>query len=139
LLTAEANLAQAGADVRQAERKVALAQRRLIKELGRRVFNALSAEGTFDVTDEPNDAPDFEMLADTTPLLKKLASEKEAARHNVSSSKANYWPSVYADANTGRSGDHWFFCDESWFVGVWVTLLLFDGLDREAFLKKVKF
>jgi len=138
LLTAQANLAQAEADVRQAARRIDLARRRLNKELGRKEFFPVDVQGTFDVSNPETEKPDFEQLSETTPFLQALIARKEAARYNVGSAKAGYWPAVYADADIGRSDDEWPPHEESWSAGVKVTWPLFEGGARRASVRKAE-
>ncbi len=136
LLTAEANLAQAEADVLQARRSIDLAQRRLNKELGRTQFVPVQIEGNFEVSDTQPEQPDFGQLAVTTPFLLELTARKEAAAYRVLSAKADYFPKVFAKADVGRSESAWPPGNASWSAGVTVTLPLFDGESRRALVKQ---
>ncbi|MEK6713894.1 MAG: TolC family protein [Nitrospirota bacterium] len=136
LLTAEANLAQAEADVLQARRSIDLAQRRLNKELGRTQFMPVQIEGNFEVSDTQPEQPDFGQLAVTTSFLLELTARKEAAAYSVLSAKADYLPKVFAKADVGRSESTWPPGNASWSAGVTVFLPLFDGGNRQASVKQ---
>lgn len=136
LLTAEANLAQAEADVLQARRSIDLAQGRLNKELGRTQFVPVQLEGNFEVSNTQPEQPDFGQLAVTTPFLLELTARKEAAAYSVLSAKADYFPKVFAKADVGRSESNWPPGNTSWSAGVTVFLPLFDGGNRRASVKQ---
>lgn len=138
LLQAEANLAEAQADALDTQRNLQVSQRRLSKEMGRTQFQPLDIQGTVDIADVALVQPEFEQLSETTPLLKELISRKEASRFGMHSAKADFFPSIYADADIGRSGSNWSPKDESSSIGVRVSLPIFDGGDRRASLKKAK-
>jgi hypothetical protein len=63
LLTAEANSAQAKFAIVQNERAMEVAQRQLIKEMGRTQFSLLRVKADFKVSDTVLEKPDFEALA----------------------------------------------------------------------------
>ena len=136
LLTAEANLAQAEADVLQARRSIDLAQGRLNKELGRTQFVPVQIEGNFEVSDTQPEQPDFGQLAVTTPFLLELTARKEGAAYSLLSAKADNLPKVFAKADIGRSESTWPPGNSSWSAGVTVFLPLFDGGSRRALLKQ---
>ncbi len=136
LLTAEANLAQADAEVLQARRSIDLAQRRLNKELGRTRFVPVQIEGNLEVSDAQTDEPDFEQMAATTPFLQELTARKEAAAYSVVSARADYFPKVFARFDAGRSESTWPPQNSSWSAGVTLSLPLFDGGNRQASVKE---
>jgi len=136
LLLAEANLAQAEADVLQARRSIDLAQRRLNKELGRTQFIPVKIEGSLEVSDSRAEQPDFEQLAGTTPFLLELTAQKESAAYSILSAKADFFPKVFARADAGRSEAAWPPGNSSWSAGVTLSLPLFDGGSRRASVKK---
>ena len=136
LLTAEANLAQAEADVLQARRSIDLAQGRLNKELGRTQFVPVQIEGNFEVSDTQPEQPDFGQLAVTTPFLLELTARKEGAAYSLLSAKADNLPKVFAKADIGRSESTWPPGNSSWSAGVTVFFPLFDGGSRRALLKQ---
>jgi len=138
LLTAEANLAQAEADVLQARRSIDLAQGRLNKELGRTQFVPVQIEGNFEVSDTQPEQPDFGQLAVTTPFLLELTARKEGAAYSLLSAKADYFPKVFAKADVGRSESTWPPGNASWSAGVTVSLPLFDGESRRASVKQAE-
>ncbi len=67
LLNAQANSAQAELEIIQAKRAVEVAQRQLIKEMGRSKFSDVKAEGDFKVKSLTTEKPDFETLARNNP------------------------------------------------------------------------
>jgi outer membrane protein TolC len=136
LLTAEADLAQAEFEVTQAERGLALAQRQLMKELGREKFTSVKVAGDFTVDDADRKRPDFERLADNTPFLRELIAKKEAARLGVKSAKADFFPQVYLNGSLGQSSSTWPPDEEQWSAGVSLSFPLFEGGSRIAKVSK---
>jgi len=76
LLTAEADMAQAGFEIAQAKRSISLSQKELFKELGISDMKAVIAKGEFTFDDKYDVKPDLDFLADTTPLLRQLIAKK---------------------------------------------------------------
>jgi outer membrane protein TolC len=138
LLTAEANLAQAEFEVEQAKRNVDLAERRLSKELGRTKGVPIKANGDFSVADKDRTKPDFERLSESTPLLRELVVEKEAARWGVKSSVASLFPAVYANASTEHSSSDWPPRGREWTAGASLSVPLFEGGSLMAGISKAE-
>ncbi|MFH0753460.1 MAG: TolC family protein [Candidatus Omnitrophota bacterium] len=138
LLTAQANEAQAKLDYLQAQRNVALSQRRLNKALGRSKFVPMVVAGDLSENGIDPAEPDFEMLVDSTPLLKELAAQKESARFGLKSAKSNFFPQIYADVSAGKSGDHWAPETGSWSTGISVSFPIFQGGQNQAALVKAR-
>lgn len=127
LFTSEADLAQAAYDVEQAKRSIYLAQRQVIKELGRKNFSLLTAAGDLEVKEKVRERPEFEKIAETTPLLQKLISQKEAARFGLSSAKAQFFPQIYANADLSNMNVDAFPDKNTWSIGTSLSLPIFDG------------
>lgn len=127
LLTADANWAQAKFELDRAIRGLRTSQRSLIKELGRQSFEPLTVAQNIDTPAPPAEEPDFEQLAIQTPFLLQLAVQKEAAKWGVRSAVADFFPSIYASAATGRSGDRWLPQTTGWSAGASGSMTLFDG------------
>lgn len=138
LLTAEADLAQADFEVIQARRNLILAQRQLIKELGRKEFAQLKASGDFQAAETNRDRPDFGYLADNTPLLKELIAKKEASRLGLKSAEADFFPQIYLNGSLGESSSTWPPDGEQWSAGVSVSFPIFEGGTRIAQVSKAK-
>jgi len=138
LLTAEADLAQAELEVTQAKRNVALAQRQLIKELGREKFTPIKVTGNFETTEIDRNKPDFEYLTDNTPFLKELIAKKEAARFGLKSAKADFFPQVYLNGSLGKSASDWPPDGEQWSAGLSLSFPIFEGGSRIAKVSKAK-
>jgi outer membrane protein TolC len=138
LLTAEANLAQAQFDVLQAQRGIHLAQRRLNKELGQAKFVSILVEGNFDVIHSDRQTLEFEQIAEWTPFLKELIARKEAARHGIRSTKADYFPTVFANGDIGRFDSEFPPEEDAWSLGVQVSIPIFEGGIRRASVKKAE-
>lgn len=138
LLTAQANLAQAEFEVSQAERNITLAQRRLIKEMGWSDFIPVKIKGDFDIVEMNRQKPDLESLADNTPFLKDLIAKKDAARFDLKSSRADFFPQVYLDSSAGKTASKWPPNRDTWSVGLSVSLPIFEGGSRIAQVNKAK-
>jgi TolC family type I secretion outer membrane protein len=138
LLTAEADLAQAELEVTQARRNVALAQRQLIKELGREKFAPIKVAGAFEITEIDRRESDFGYLADNTPFLKELIAKKEAARFGLKSAKADFFPQVYLSGSLGKSASYWPPDGKQWSAGVSLSFPIFEGGSRIAKVSKAK-
>lgn len=138
LLTAEADLANAEYEVKQAERNIILYQRELSKEMGLEKLNLMSVKGEFSVARGYDIKPNIENLSDTTPFLQELISEKEAARYDLKSEQADFFPEVYLNGSAGKSSGNWPPDNDAWSFGMSVTLPIFEGGSRIADIKKAK-
>ncbi|MBF0331409.1 MAG: TolC family protein [Candidatus Omnitrophica bacterium] len=138
LLTAEANVAQAQLDMVEARRNVELYQRRLVKELGRAKFTEITAGGELTLLDIDRTKPVFEKLVETTPLLKELVTQKEAAKYGLKSAKSDFFPQVYADAGAVRNDSAWPPQTGNWSAGISVSFPIFQGGQQEAALSKAQ-
>lgn len=136
LLTAEANLAQAELEVKQADRDIEFSRTRLSKELGRRKAGTLMARGDLKVDNPPRKKPAFANIADAHPMLRELAARKDAAGHDLEAAKADFLPTVYANASAGRSDSDWPPDDDSWSAGVTISYPIFEGRSRAAAVRR---
>ncbi len=138
LMTAEADMAQAEFDIAQATRGVVLSQRELSKALGLSEMTPLEAEGEFLPEGDYVNKPDLGSLAEATPFLRELILKKEAARFNLNSKEADFFPKVYLDGSLGKTNDDWPPRKEEWSAGLSVSLPLFEGGSRIAEVAKAK-
>lgn len=138
LLTAEAYLSQAEFEISQAKRNVELSQIKLIKELGRSKYSPVKVEGNFEVSDNNQAGPEFEILAENTPLLRKLITLKEAAQFDLKSAKADFYPKVYIDASIGKTDSDWPPDYSEWLAGLSIYLPLLDGGKRTTEVSKAE-
>ncbi|MBF0387429.1 MAG: TolC family protein [Candidatus Omnitrophica bacterium] len=136
LLTAEANAAQAELDLVEAERNIELYQRRLTKELGRSAFTAFTVTGDLTVGEIDRSKPEFEKLVESTPLLRELVTQKEAARLGLKSARADFFPQIYADGGGQRGDASWPPRTDSWSAGISVSFPIFQGGQQQAALAK---
>lgn len=138
LLTSEADLAQAVYNVDQAKRSIYLAQRQLVKGLGKKTFVPFAAVGNLEVKEAVRVRPEFEKLCEDTPLLQQLIAQKEAARFSVKSAKAGFFPKIYATGGESASGEDAFPEQNQWSVGTNLTFPIFDGGNTIATVRKAK-
>ena len=137
LMTAEANLAQARFDREQAGRDIELARRRLAKEMGSSEVRNFTARGEFRPETALEPAPDIEGILELNPAVLKLRAELEAARYSVKSSRADFSPSISGSARIGRSDSSWPPGEESWNLGLSLSLPIFEGGSRIDELSRV--
>jgi len=138
LLTAEANLAQAEFEISQNKRALEVAQRQLIKEMGRVKFSSVRVEGVFKVSAAILEKPDFEELAGKNPSLEKLIFQKNAASFGIKASEANFFPQLSGQAEANKSSSHWPPENDQWNAGLTLSLPLFEGGLRLAELSQAK-
>jgi outer membrane protein TolC len=138
LLTAQANLAEAEFEVTQAQRTITVAQRQLSKELGRTEIKPIQVTGNFEDINAKQERPNFEALATSNPALESMVAKKEAAKLSLKSTKAEFFPQVYANAQTGRSDSYWPPDNDEWSFGVTLTFPLFEGGRRWAEVSKAR-
>jgi TolC family type I secretion outer membrane protein len=131
LLTAEADLAQAEFDAAQAKRDLGLAQRELIKELGRKHFEPVTATGDFSIID-PKVSPDFEVLAENAPEMKRFIAQSNAAKLGVKSARADLFPELFLEGSAGRNSSDWPPEDDQWSIGLNLSVPLFEGGKKKA-------
>lgn len=138
MLTAEANLAQAEFEIAQAKRTLEVAQRELIKEMGRTQFLPLQVTGEFKVSDAVLEKPDFEKLANENPTSGKLMAQKNVASFGIKAAQANFFPQLFAQAGANRSSSHWPPEDNRWNAGLTVSFPIFEGGLRMAQVAKAE-
>ena len=138
LLTAEANLAQAKFEISQAKRALEVAQRELVKEMGRPRFSPLRVGGVFKVSDSALEKPDFEVLAENNPSVEKLIAQKKAASFGLKAAGADFFPEISAQAGTSRSDSRWPPENYQWDVGLSVSFPIFEGGLRLAEVSQAK-
>lgn len=138
LLTAEADYANAQYEVKQAKRNLSLAQTKLEKAMGWQTLRPMRVTGTWGRHAVVDVTPDFEQIADTTPFLKELIEQKEAARLNATAAKLDFLPTVYLTGSTSDSSAHWAPEENAWSAGVSISLPVFDGGNRVATALKTR-
>lgn len=127
LLTAEADLADAQYGITQTQRDVEVAQRELIKEMGREHLSSLKVAADFTVGDQAREKPDFEVLAKNNPSLQQVDFQKKSAEYSLKSSYANFSPVFSGQAGAGKSSSHWPAQNDQWNLGLNVSMPIFEG------------
>lgn len=72
------------------------------------------------------------------PELKAALNRISSAKSDVQSAKSEYGPNISARASYGRQDDGFFPDDDSWLVGLFVELPLFDGFARDNKVRHAK-
>lgn len=132
LLTAEADLAQSKYGISQNNRQVQVAQRKLIKEMGRKELTPISVKGDFQVNDNTSEQPDFEKLAQNNPSLQQLIAKRRSAEFSLKSAYAEFLPVITGSAGANKGGSHWTPRGDEYDFGVGLSLPLFEGGLRTA-------
>ncbi|MGE0268046.1 MAG: TolC family protein [Candidatus Omnitrophota bacterium] len=135
-LTAEAELAEAGFDVREAERNLTLSRRRLLIAMGFEEMETISVSGTFAISEPYSEKPDLNQILDRIPFLKQLAAAREASMYNNKSAKGDLWPTIKATSSLGRSGESFSGDEHDLSLGVSLSIPLFEGGRNLANIQK---
>jgi outer membrane protein TolC len=131
-------LAQAEFNIVQSERAITVAQRQLSKEMGRAAASPIQATGDLEVVNVKREKPNFEALATINPFLENLSSLTEAAQYGLKSAKAEFFPTISANASAGRSDTSWPPHNNEWAAGLTLTFPIFEGGSRWADVSKAK-
>lgn len=132
LLTAEADLSQSKYGISRNNREVQVAQRELVKEMGRKQLTPISVKGDFQVKDNALDQPDFEELAKNNPSLQQLTAQSRSAEFGLKSAYASFFPKITGNAGADKAGSHWVPGGDQYDFGVSLSLPLFEGGLRRA-------
>jgi len=127
LLQAQANLAEAEYEIDQAKRAVVVAQRQLIKEMGRLQFSEVKVQGDFTVKNPENEKPDFEAIVKNNPSLQGLIAQINQADFSLRSAYDNFFPQLTAQAGAGKSSSHWPPQASQWNAGIGLSFPIFEG------------
>ncbi|MDD5128693.1 MAG: TolC family protein [Candidatus Omnitrophica bacterium] len=138
LMTSEADLASAIYDISQAKRDVEVAQRSLIKEMGRDKLTPITVKGDFEINDSAEIKPDFEAIVKNNPSVQQLIAQKNAAEFNLRSAYANFYPSLTGSAGANKNGSHWAPRGNQWNLGLALSLPIFEGGLRFAQVSQAK-
>jgi outer membrane protein TolC len=138
LLTAEADLSSANYQVLQAQRNLEVAQRRLIKEMGRKQFTPVFVRGDFEVRSKGEGKPDFETIAQNNPSLRKISAQENSAAFSLKSAYANFSPELLGQAGAGKSSAHWPPENDDWNAGLTLSVPIFEGGLRLAQVSQAK-
>lgn len=138
LLTAEADLASAQYQISQAKRNLEVAQRQLIKEMGRTKFSPVLVKGDFKVQETVKEKPDFEGIVKNHPSLNQIIAQRNAAQFSLNSAYANFSPTLSGSAGANRSGSYWPPNGDNWDLGLSLSMPIFEGGLRLAQVSQAK-
>lgn len=138
LLTAEADLARAEFEVAQARRSIPLRQRQLFAAVGMDGTSPVRVTGEFSIGGAYDAKPKIENLADTTPFLRELVAQKEAARYSLQSAQADLYPKIYLSGSLGLSSPDFPPDETGWSAGVSLAVPIFEGGSRRAEISRAR-
>jgi outer membrane protein TolC len=127
LHSVKAELMQAEADVRAAERDISLAHKTLCLIMGVAETRTFKPQDRFEITGQYDSKPDLAILAAKNPSVVKTAHAKQAAYYSLKSSQLDFSPKVYGTASIGKTGESPDDMSKNWTVGFEITAPLFEG------------
>ena len=132
LMTAQANVAEAEFEIHQAQRGLEVAQINLLKEIGIHKITPIQIDGTFDISIDYQQKPDFEALVNNNPQLLQSTAQINAATFNVKSDQSNFWPAISLQGGVNKSETRWPPGITDTNVGLNLTWPLSEGGSRIA-------
>jgi outer membrane protein len=127
-LLAQAYFEQARYDELQAKNLIKIYRVQLAKVIGRDDPTEFDIEGQVNVADFNPEKMDFQKLMMDVPDYKKVQAEEEAARQNITVSRAGFFPKLNLTARISEEGPDFFpnvYQGRS--IGIGLTIPLFDG------------
>ena len=145
LLTAEANLAQAELEARNAKRGLETSRQELRKMLGRTDGNEVNVESVFKQTVSAKEGYDLKNLLEKIPAVLQLAENTKAAEFGVRIASADTYPTLSINGSYSKAVLGQYLKGEDLSAGITLSYPLFDGgltLSRiasaEAVLRQTK-
>lgn len=126
-LTSEASLADAENQIKQARRDMETAGMRLASAAGFEITKNIAAEDVFDEMPEQGKEPDFEKIALNSPQTVRLNAAVNRARLSKQNAQGDFYPRISASGNYSKSGNDFLPQNESWRVGLNISLPVFTG------------
>ncbi len=126
MMRAQALDYKARAALSQSKRLLLSSQRELARRLGMDEFRALTVTGTLKVPVSPENA-DPRALAEKSPKLLLARISVKQAREQLSSARADIFPTLSASQSLNWRGETEFPSDRSWSMGVTLSLPLFSN------------
>ncbi|NTU96872.1 MAG: TolC family protein [Chlorobiaceae bacterium] len=128
LAQAQADLAQAEYEVAEAGRSLVLAQSKLASALGREARASLRARGSYTTSFLAEGTPDFTFLAGNNPAFLELEAKRKAARFELDAARHAFSPELYLSGSVGRNTvDSDPFDAFDWNAGLSFTLPIYEG------------
>jgi outer membrane protein len=144
-LLSEASYHQAEFEHEQAQRGLLVAERQLLKVLGRPESDGIQIKGKLTAS-APKEKPDFAVLAQNTPDYLQAISQTQAAKAQVTITKSFYYPEVSVNGSVFRQSSSSFTDRNGWSTGVNLSYLfptsgktLSDAGSAEALHAKTEF
>jgi len=127
LHSVKADLMQAQADVRAAERDIFLAHKSLCYLMGITETKKFKPDDIFEVKSKYDIKPDFATIAAKNPSVIKATYTRQAAYYTFKSSQLDFSPKVYGTASIGKTGESPDDMTKNWTVGFEISAPLFEG------------
>ncbi len=138
---AESEVASARLSLIRAENAVRMNRGRLATAMGLPASTSLDISPSVPLPEPPDDAQLQEAdrrAQKDRPALLAAAQGVEAARQGVNLAHSSFSPKVSAAASYGREDASWYPQDQTWLVGVNVSIPIFTGFSRKENLAKAK-
>lgn len=129
-LMSVAQLKETEAEIKSAGRDLELTGMKLGAAIGFEDFTVIIAKGGVPLKKQPGEAPDFKALALVSPRVIKSEAMMRAAAHELNSSLAYFFPAISFTGSYGKSGDDFVFENESWRLGLGISLPVFEGFSN---------
>ncbi len=129
-LTSMAQLMESEAEIKSARRALELSGMRLASAIGLEGFPVITPKGAFEVKKTSAVEPDFIALAAKVPSVIRSQASLKSAEHEFNSSLGSFLPSVSLSGGYSRSGSEFIFENESWRLGLSISLPVFEGFSN---------
>jgi outer membrane protein len=134
LLLAQSYVEQARYDLLRAENEADTTLENLRRYLGLASGEEIDIENNISKESAPKTMPNFSELAEINPILQKAQIEKDSAEFYYKQSRSEFFPSLNFNASYGYSDAVFFPKNDSWSLGLILSIPLFDGFaDRAAY------
>lgn len=120
---------------------IRVAQAQLNMTMGLPAEMLLEVNGNREIITAPDEDSLYAALQKAVhlrPEIKAALNKISAAKSNVKAAKSEYGPQITAEAKYGREDSDFFPEDNSWMVGVFVNIPLFDGYQRDNKVRHAK-